>query len=91
MKTALLLSGIENNKCFISVLPINFFKPHLESLPISQEEDLGHIRGTGLRCAGTLSNMMANVTKSWVLTPSQVETVSIPPAEADWKMTKGQY
>lgn len=31
MKTALLLSGMEDNKCFISVLPINFFKPHLES------------------------------------------------------------
>lgn len=91
MKTALLLSGIENSKCFISVVPINFFKPHLESLSVSQEEDLGHMRGTGPCCAGTLSNMMANVNKSWVLTPSQVETVPIPPAGADWKMTKGQY
>lgn len=59
MKTAPLLSGMEDNKCFISALPINFFKPHLGGLPESQkEEDVARIIVARLGFTKTLSRMI---------------------------------
>lgn len=73
---------MEDNKCFISFLLINFFKPRLGVLP-EISGDLEFFLVARLGFTKTLSSMLGNLTKPQVSKLGLMQIVLIPPSEVD--------